>query len=245
VDVACSTLCFARLSFDDALRTIRDLRFAKADLSIRHDGPHLTPADVLADVNKMATRLKAAAVAYAAIDCGAYDVARDPGLLQFKAVCRLGRLLAVPTVTVTPHATAEVPEEAKRLIPLARCCAAEGLQLAIESVPGDAARLTQLLKAIPGARLTLDPSHFASQIPAMESLVPHVGHVRLRDSGTAPEQFQVCVGQGEIDFGKIVGLLDRARYDRTLTVDIRDVADGGFAVDAEVRKLKYLLESLV
>jgi len=39
--------------------------------------------------------------------------------------------------------------------------------------------------------------------------------------------------------------LEKCRYDRALTVDVRDVADSAFPVEPEVRKLKYLLESLV
>ena len=48
--VACSTLSFSKLSLEDALRTVREMRFTKADLAIHDDGPHLTPAEVAADV---------------------------------------------------------------------------------------------------------------------------------------------------------------------------------------------------
>ena len=34
-------------------------------------------------------------------------------------------------------------------------------------------------------------------------------------------------------------------YDRLLCVDVRDIADSPIAMQPEVRKLKYLLESLV
>jgi hypothetical protein len=39
--------------------------------------------------------------------------------------------------------------------------------------------------------------------------------------------------------------LARQHYDRLLTVDIHDVPDSPIAMQPEVRKLKYLLESLV
>ena len=52
------------------------------------------------------------------------------------------------------------------------------------------------------------------------------------------------VGQGEIEYGKIVNGLDRYRYDRALTVDMRPSSEMEFAVEPEVRKLKFLLESL-
>jgi sugar phosphate isomerase/epimerase len=74
---------------------------------------------------------------------------------------------------------------------------------------------------------------------------PYVRHVHLRDTGRGPNQFQVRVGQGEIEYGRIIAQLCRQHYDRCLTVDIRDIPDAPFAMEPEVRKLKYLLESLV
>jgi sugar phosphate isomerase/epimerase len=67
----------------------------------------------------------------------------------------------------------------------------------------------------------------------------------LRDTGRGLNQFQVRVGQGEIEYGRIIAQLTRLRYDRCLTVDIRDIPDAAFAMEPEVRKLKYLLESLI
>jgi hypothetical protein len=53
------------------------------------------------------------------------------------------------------------------------------------------------------------------------------------------------IGQGDIEYGRAIAQLDRCRYDRALTVDIRDIPDSPFPIEPEVRKLKYLLESLV
>jgi sugar phosphate isomerase/epimerase len=72
-----------------------------------------------------------------------------------------------------------------------------------------------------------------------------VRHVHLRDTGRGAEQFQVRVGQGEIEYGRIISQLCRHDYDRLLTVAILDIPDAPFVMDAEVRKLKYLLESLI
>src|SRR5262245_59226696 len=66
VYVACSTLSFSKLSLEEALRTIREMRFTKADLAIHDDGPHLTPTEVAADVSRIAQRLKAANLPFAA-----------------------------------------------------------------------------------------------------------------------------------------------------------------------------------
>ena len=76
-------------------------------------------------------------------------------------------------------------------------------------------------------------------------MLPYVRHVHLRDTGRGANQFQVRVGQGEIEYGKIINQLARHRYERALTVDIRDTAGGEGPPEPEVRKLKYLLESMI
>ena len=106
----------------------------------------------------------------------------------------------------------------------------------------------ELCRRVPGLGLTLDPSHYLiglhrHEVP--EALFPFVRHVRLRDTKSHPRQFQVRVGQGEVEYGKIVSQLQRHDYDRVLTVDVHDLPESPFPVDAEVRKLKYLLESLI
>jgi sugar phosphate isomerase/epimerase len=106
----------------------------------------------------------------------------------------------------------------------------------------------ELCERVPGLGITLDPSHYITgphQGGSYDELYPHVRHVHLRDTGRGPGQFQVRVGQGEIEYGRIVAQLQRCGYDRLLTVAINDIADAPFAMDAEVRKLKYLLESLM
>ena len=64
-------------------------------------------------------------------------------------------------------------------------------------------------------------------------------------TGRKPGEFQVRVGQGEIEYGRIVNLLERNGHDRALTVSILDSLDSPFEVEVEVRKLKLLLESLI
>ena len=106
----------------------------------------------------------------------------------------------------------------------------------------------ELCKRVPGLGLTLDPSHFIAgpnQGKCYDQVFPYVRHVHLRDTGRGPDQFQVRVGQGEIEYGRLVAHLTRLSYNRLLTVEICDIPDAPFAMDAEVRKLKFLLESLV
>lgn len=250
--VACSTLCFAGRPLDDALRAIREMQFPKADLAVQAGGPHLTPADVAADPGKVAQRLKAAGVPLAAVYT-VIDSAGGEATDQLRAVARLARVMSVPVVTVpaAPRGS-DFDAETRRLQHWARVTAAEGVILTVEThaaaVTADPAGAVELCRRVPGLGLTLDPSHYVVGPHAatdLEAVYPLVRHVRLRDTGAGPGQFQVRVGQGEVEFGRLLGQLDRYGYDRALTVDVREGPDDPFPVGPEVRKLKYLLESLV
>lgn len=252
--VACSTLCFARYSLDQALRSIAELGFGKADIAIHECGPHLRPSQVAADVHLAAQTIRIGP----GLAPAAFSVvieASDPTEYQrqFKAVCRLACLSTVPVLSLPASPAgcgldAEV-ERLKKLVPISE---QEGVLLAVPTEMGtvteDPSACAELCQRVPGLSLTLDPSHFiAGQKEArdFDGLYPYVRHVRLRDTGRGPNQFQVRVGQGEVEYGRIVSQLARHRYDRLLTVEIRDVPDAPFAMEPEVRKLKYLLESLV
>jgi sugar phosphate isomerase/epimerase len=253
VYVACSTLCFARLGLEDALRTIAELEFNKFDLAVHENGRQLKPSEVADDVNHAAARLRLGTGLSPCAFSVAVEAEGDEHLRQFRAVCRLARITATPLVTVAAApAGASLEEEAARLQELCGVADAEGVLLTVSTVTGtltetpDAA--VALCQAVPGLGLTLDPSHFHAgphQGQGYDQVFPFVRHVHLRDTGRGPDQFQVRVGQGEIEYGRIVSQLARQHYDRVLTVDIRDIPDAPFAMAPEVRKLKYLLESLV
>ena len=67
----------------------------------------------------------------------------------------------------------------------------------------------------------------------------------MRDTGLVPGEFQVRVGQGQIEYARIVNLLERYGYSRSLTVAIIDRPDNPFEREVELRKLKLLLETLI
>jgi sugar phosphate isomerase/epimerase len=253
VYVACSTLCFGRLGLEDALRVIAELHFGKYELAIDERGKHLRPSDVLAAVNLAAARLRHGPGLMPAAFSVALAAAGEEYQRQFRAICRLARISAVPLLTLAP-AAADTPfdAEVQRLTRLARLAEAEGILLSVATLIGTLTETPDgavaLCQAVPGLGLTLDPSHYTAgphQGKSYDQVYPFVRHVHLRDTGRGPNQFQVRVGQGELEYGRIVAQLSRHRYDRVLSVDIRDIPDAPFAMEPEVRKLKYLLESLV
>jgi sugar phosphate isomerase/epimerase len=251
VYVACSSLCFGRYPLAQALHTIGELNFQKVDLALHDRGPHLKPSDVVADPNRVAMLLKKANVSYAAfhveIDAAEADKYRD----TLRAVCRLGRVLAVPLVNIpAAPAGSDVSAEVSRLTQLNRVAETEGVMLTVEThsqtLTANPAVAAELCRQVPGLGLTLDPSHYligAHSDQDYDNLFPFVRHVRLRD--TAPDRLQVRVGQGQLEYGRIVSQLSRERYERALCVDIHDTPEPGYPMEPEVRKLKYLLESMV
>lgn len=251
--VACSTLCFAAHPLDEALRHIREMRFSKADITMSEHSPHLKPSEIASDSGQIGKRLKAANVPIAAFHAEFKQPDGDCTRAELKGVCRLARQLAVPLVsTVAAAPGSDLEREATRLRDWCRIAGAEGVMLTLETnghtLTADPAVAAELCRKVPGLGLTLDPSHYVAS-PAgpkcYDELFPFVKHVRLRDSGPKPEAFQVRVGQGDLEYGRIISQLGRFDYDRALCVDVRDLPNQEFPVEPEVRKLKYLLESLV
>ena len=252
--VACSTLCFGRHPLERALTVIAELEFNKVDVAIHEHGRHLRPSEVAADVGRAAARLRLGpGLSPAAFSVEIDAPNKQEYQRQFKAVCRLARISAVPLLTLTPaRAGTPLNAEVERLTRLVGLADADGILMTVATRMGtlteDPDGAVTLCQRVPGLGLTLDPSHYIAGRPqgkGYDQVFPHVRHVHLRDTGRGPDQFQVRVGQGEVEYGRIVTQLSRQHYDRLLTVDIRDIPDAPFAMEPEVRKLKYLLESLV
>lgn len=253
--VACSTLCFGQQPLGDALQSIGEMGFNKVDVSLVEGGPHLSPSDVVADPSRAVQVLKS----WSGVTVAAFHVELAPDMQsmdadqQLRAICRLARALAVSLVSI-PAGTVDcdLEKEIERLTRLVRLSDTEGITCSVETRTGTLtetpSKTLELCKRVPGLGVALDPSHYVAgpfHSQEFDELYPFVKHVRLRDTGKNMDKFQVRVGQGEIEYGRIVNQLTRCRYNRTLSVDIRDCPDLGFPMQPEVRKLKYLLESLI
>lgn len=251
--VACSTMCFSRLPLEQALRMINELEFGKVDIAIHEQGPHLRPSEVAADVSLAAQRIRIGPKLTPAAFSLEIEADEETATQQLKAICKLGRMTAVSVLTVTASAVGVgMDAEVKRLGKLTRLVTTEGLSLTVTTKTGTLtetpAAAVELCERVPGLGLTLDPSHYINgphQGGSIDDVIPFVKHVHLRDTSRGPGKFQVRIGQGEVEYGRIITQLERANYDRLLSVAIYDLPDGPFAMETEVRKLKFLLESLV
>ena len=74
-----------------------------------------------------------------------------------------------------------------------------------------------LCDSVKGLGITLDPSHFIygpHRGGGYEQVMKHVYHVRLRD--TSKEELQVRIGQGQVEYGRLINQLNKVQYDRAL-----------------------------
>jgi sugar phosphate isomerase/epimerase len=162
VYVACSTLCFGRHRFEDALRIISELRFNKFDIAIHEQGPHLRPSQVAGDVAAAASQLRFGPGLTPAAFSVAIEAADEKEYLrQFQAICRLARLATVPLVTLSAAAIGVGTDaEAARLNPLVQMADKEGVILTVATLSGtlteDPDQAVALCKATPWpARTTI------------------------------------------------------------------------------------------
>jgi sugar phosphate isomerase/epimerase len=249
VFVAASSRCFPDLSLGAAMRQLVDLEYTYAEIMIHETDGHMKPSEVLADFDgalqlvRQTHRLTPAAFS---VDIVAPE---EQYYRQFAACCKLAKAAKVVTITVrAAELGTPFNAEVERLRSLSTLATVEGVRVGLLTEVG---RMTEepdtaivLCNNVKGLGITLDPSHYVYGPRSganYESLLPHVYHVRLRD--TTRDQLQVRVGQGEVEYGRLIGQLGRFHYSRALTVDILPSPE----VDqlAELRKMRLLLESLL
>ena len=251
--LACSTRCFATLDLSEAFRKMREMGFSKVDLALLDGGPHPSPGDVAEDAASVAQYLRASNMTFCAFHLGLEEgVSVSDGVDLVRAVGRLARLLAAPVVTLKPTGTGDLHDEAKRLTAFALAAGTEGVTLCVETCAGtltdDPDTAAELCRRVPDLGIAYDPGQLLRgdhADAAVEPMYPFVRHVRVRDTGSSPEQSQTRVGQGNVEFGRITSSLERAGYSRAITIDMHDDPNCGFPVAPEVRKLKYLVESMI
>lgn len=258
--VAASSRCFLDLPLDQTLDRMVDLEFSSIEICIDEAGRHLSPDQIVADPVRcvracLATRRVTPVAYYVDI-----DTEHPQYFERFGECCRLAKATNVVTV-VTRAAELGTPinEEIERLQQLVHIGLAEGIVVALVNEVG---RMTedpdtakdlcnnvnkQLPNQVGGLGISLDPSYFiygplagCNMERQLAKLLPFVRHVRLRD--TQPDQLQVRIGQGDMEYGRLITQLRQSGYRRALCVDIQPMP--GVEQSAELRKLRRLLESL-
>ena len=194
--VSCSTLCFAREPLEAALRQIAELEFDKFELALVEDGIHLRPSEVGDNPESALQRLRSGPSLIPSaihIDFGPVNWSDPLIRRRFDGLCRLAKSLSVAVLTMhAAPAGTPLDDEIQRLTQLLSIAMREGLVLAMlthsETVTGDPRVAVELCEAVPGLRLTLDPSHFlqgSQPYPDFDDVFPYVQNVHLRDTGQA------------------------------------------------------------
>lgn len=247
--VSASLECFPDLSPADVLESVVDLEFTAIELPIHEAGRWLRPSEVRADLERSVHfcrdthRLDIAALS---IELGSSG---ETYYEEFASCCKLAKAIKVVTLVV-PSSELGTPfnEEIERLRKLVQIASLEGAVVAVKTSIGcmtqDPDTAVVLCDNVKGLRLTLDPSHYITgphQGGNYDKVMKYVQHVHLRDSSKS--ELQVRVGQGEIDYGRLIQLLTRANYDRALSVHMLPMEETDHR--AEMRKMRLLLESLL
>ena len=247
--VAATTECFLDLSLAMALERLADLEFTSVELALFEDADQFKPSAIAADVE--------AAIATCRntqrLDVVAFDTRitaqKQEHYDQFTAICRLAKAAKVVTLTV-PSAELGTPfnEEVEHLRRLVDIAALHGVRVGVKSHVGrlaeDPDTVMVMCDNVNGLGLSLDPSAYIFgpfQGRSIDKLMKYVYHVQLRD--TSKKAHQVRVGQGEIEYGRLISQLQKLRYNRALTVNITE--QEGVDHIGELRKLRLLLESLL
>ncbi len=248
--VAASTRCFTDLPLDAALQRLVDLEYTAVEIFLDESGSHLKPSEVAGNLERAVqicrSTQRLTPVAYSV------EIKADSETeyyAQFNACCRLAKATKVNTLAVrSEELGTPFNAEIERLQELVRLAAKEGVVVGLVTEAGrmsqDPATAVVFCNNVKGLALTLDPSHYVCgphQGGPYEQVMEHVCHIRLRD--TTRDQLQVRVGQGVIEYGRLITQLAKVRYNRALCVDVLPLDD----VDqmAEMRKIRLLLESLL
>ena len=245
--VAASTECWPDSELQEAIEFLSDLEFTAIEIAIHESGP-VKPSEMAQDADRAIQLLRHTH----RLEISGYSVQIDPGpdyFEIFRTLCGVAKSTKVVNITV-PSAELGTPfnEEVERLQQLVKIGEDDGVRVSVKCQLGclseDPDTLMVLCNNIDGLGITLDPSVYVvgpAKGKSLDKILKYVCNVHLRD--TRPEAFQVSVGQGEVDYGKLVNQLERDKYSRALTVNM--CPQEGLDHRVEMRKLRRLLETLV
>jgi len=247
--ISASTACWPGRSLPEIIEIMYDLEFAAIEIDLHEQDGVIKPSELLEHVDRAAHVLRSGH----RLDIVGYSIQLDSTGEQhyadFSEICKLAKLTKVVTLTV-PSAELGTPfnEEVEHLRRLVQIAEVEGARVAVKTELGrlseDPDTLMVLCNNIEGLGITLDPSVFIvgpAKQKSLDKILKFVYHVHLRD--TKPDRFQVSVGQGSVDYAKLITQLEREKYDRALSIHITPME--GLEHRVEMRKLRRLLETLL
>jgi len=247
--ISASTECWPGKPLAETIEILYDLDFAAIEIALHENGGHVKPSELLVDVERSAQMLRHGH----RLDIVGYSVqlasTGEQHYADFANICRIAKATKVVTLTV-PSAELGTPfnEEVEHLQRLVDIAAIEGARIGVRTELGrlseDPDTLMVLCNNVDGLGITLDPSVYIvgpAKAKSLDRILKFVYHVHLRD--TKPDKFQVSVGQGDVDYAKLISQLEREKYDRALSIHMSPME--GLDHRVELRKLRRLLETLL
>ncbi len=247
--IAASTGCFPDVAMPEVVDILNDLEFTAVEIVLDDRGHQVTPKQLVDDFDEGLRLIRDTH----RLDICSYnvkiDAEGDTYYERFEKICDLAKATKVVTLTVPSgeHGTPfnQEVEHFQRLVAVGDL---RGVRIGIETHVGclseDPDTVKNLCDYVPGLGLTLDPSHYLISTlrnKNYEKLMKYVYHVHLRDS--KKDKLQVRVGQGEMDYSRLITQLQNVGYEQALSIDM--VPDEGVDMRQELRKLRLLLDSLL
>ena len=245
--VSASTRCFSDKSLEEACYILDDLEFDKIELWMDETQNQLKPSEVIRDPEGFCLRLREATRLTPVALCLDTDIDSQ----GFKILTRVCKSLKVAQITL-PASKLGTPfnSEIDRLREFYKIASQDGIRVSITTKIGhlteDPDTAIELCEAALGIGLTLDPSYYLCgphRGGLYDQVYPHVYHTHLRD--TTPDQIQVPVGLGQIDFSRVISQLERVKFRGALSVEILPELGDPAARLIELKKTRLLLESML
>ena len=249
--VAASTECFPQLSLDEALQRLVDLEYNRVEISLREHGNQWKPSQVHADLEQSITACRGTHRLTIVAFNVEIDAPQDLYYEQFASCCKLAKAMKVVQISIrASELGTPFNAEIERLREMVRIATFDGVVVGLRTETGrmseDPATAAVFCDQVKGLTIALDPSPYVCGPRAganYDNLFRHTSHLILRD--TSRQKYQVRVGQGEIEYGRLITQLQRFKYNRALSVEIVDTNDPDIDHQAEMRKIRLLLESLL
>ncbi len=245
--VVASSRCFSDKSFAEAAYLLDDLEYDKIELWFSEASSHLKPSEVAADIDRFYVRYREMTRLTPVAFCLEEDVSEE----MFTRLCKLAKLFRITQMTI-PCSPLGTPFNAEidRLRACLRIASQDAVLVSIKTKTGTLAEdpntAVELCQAAPGLGLTVDPSYYICQAKgevSYDQTLSYAYHLHLRD--TLPNQLQVKIGLGEIEYSKLVTSLTRVKYNRALSVELLPELMDTAERPVELRKMRLLLESLM
>lgn len=255
--VACSTSAF-KVSLEEALAEVSGLGFTCVDLICIPCWDHVQPGDLADDFDRTADRVEFLLQEHhlSPVACNMalpHTYVRDEEtnaerIRQAEGVARLMDRLGVNVASFYPGPRAEarpweevMADSATTIRELLGVAADAGVTFAVElhyNTPYETVeQASRLLEAVPELPVAFDPSHFAMQEidPAeTEPFLDRTVHVHLRDA--APGEMFVPLGQGSVDFNRLLDALAEREYAGHYSIEYLGLHEGAREEMVELRE---------